>query len=197
MYFYSTPVAAFVVLLPIFLARIANAATMSQRRWGCRRNRSVPPLHANPLNPQWRTAAPIIWTALRRNGCGCSLAKEQEFYGNRGRYDVCRVTPIQCLSSRGSCWQMVPRWWLLRPRLKPLQANQWPEAQAGRAPRLVNSFRRSDCSPTTPGASPCSPAQCGPRRRRPPRTCMLVLIGATPEGKKELVGFQVGVRESA
>jgi transposase-like protein len=27
--------------------------------------------------------------------------------------------------------------------------------------------------------------------------CMLVIIGATPEGKKELVGFQVGVRESA
>ena len=27
--------------------------------------------------------------------------------------------------------------------------------------------------------------------------CMLVLIGATPEGKKELIGFQVGVRESA
>jgi transposase-like protein len=27
--------------------------------------------------------------------------------------------------------------------------------------------------------------------------CMLVLIGATPEGRKELVGFQVGVRESA
>ena len=27
--------------------------------------------------------------------------------------------------------------------------------------------------------------------------CMLVRIGATPEGKKELVGFQVGVRESA
>jgi putative transposase len=27
--------------------------------------------------------------------------------------------------------------------------------------------------------------------------CMPVLIGATPEGKKELVGFQVGVRESA
>src|ERR687889_766327 len=26
---------------------------------------------------------------------------------------------------------------------------------------------------------------------------MLVLIGATPEGKKELVGFQVGLRESA
>ena len=27
--------------------------------------------------------------------------------------------------------------------------------------------------------------------------CMLVLIGATPEGKKELIGFKVGVRESA
>ena len=27
--------------------------------------------------------------------------------------------------------------------------------------------------------------------------CMLVLIGATPEGKKELVGFQTRVRESA
>jgi transposase-like protein len=27
--------------------------------------------------------------------------------------------------------------------------------------------------------------------------CMLVIIGATPEGKKELVGFQVGTRESA
>ena len=27
--------------------------------------------------------------------------------------------------------------------------------------------------------------------------CMLVVIGATPEGKKDLIGFQVGVRESA
>ena len=27
--------------------------------------------------------------------------------------------------------------------------------------------------------------------------CMLVLIGATPEGRKELIGFQVGLRESA
>src|SRR3954464_11114474 len=31
----------------------------------------------------------------------------------------------------------------------------------------------------------------------PQAACMLVLIGATPEGKKELVGCQVGVRESA
>jgi putative transposase len=31
----------------------------------------------------------------------------------------------------------------------------------------------------------------------PQAECMLVLIGATPEGKKELVGFQVGLRESA
>ena len=29
------------------------------------------------------------------------------------------------------------------------------------------------------------------------KQCILVLIGATPEGKKELIGFQVGVRESA
>jgi transposase-like protein len=28
-------------------------------------------------------------------------------------------------------------------------------------------------------------------------SCMLVVIGATPEGKKELLGFRVGVRESA
>ncbi|MFL5334331.1 MAG: IS256 family transposase [Geminicoccaceae bacterium] len=34
-------------------------------------------------------------------------------------------------------------------------------------------------------------------RLEPRAECMLVLIGATPEGKKELVGFQVGVRESA
>ncbi len=33
-------------------------------------------------------------------------------------------------------------------------------------------------------------------RMEPQAECMLVLIGATPEGKKELVGFQVGVRES-
>ena len=30
----------------------------------------------------------------------------------------------------------------------------------------------------------------------PQAECMLVILGATPEGKKELVGFQVGVRES-
>jgi putative transposase len=34
-------------------------------------------------------------------------------------------------------------------------------------------------------------------RLEPQAECMLVLIGATPEGKKELLGFQVGVRESA
>jgi transposase-like protein len=34
-------------------------------------------------------------------------------------------------------------------------------------------------------------------RMEPQAECMLVLIGATPEGRKELVGFQVGVRESA
>ena len=34
-------------------------------------------------------------------------------------------------------------------------------------------------------------------RMEPQAECILVVIGATPEGKKELVGFQVGTRESA
>jgi transposase-like protein len=34
-------------------------------------------------------------------------------------------------------------------------------------------------------------------RMEPQAECMLVLIGATPEGRKELVGFRVGLRESA
>ena len=34
-------------------------------------------------------------------------------------------------------------------------------------------------------------------RMEPQAECMLVLIGATPEGKKELIGFQVGMGESA
>ena len=34
-------------------------------------------------------------------------------------------------------------------------------------------------------------------RMEPRAECILVVIGATPEGKKELVGFQVGIRESA
>jgi putative transposase len=34
-------------------------------------------------------------------------------------------------------------------------------------------------------------------RMEPEAECILVIIGATPEGKKELLGFHVGVRESA
>src|SRR5947209_11005429 len=34
-------------------------------------------------------------------------------------------------------------------------------------------------------------------RMEPQADCMLVLIGATTEGKKELIGFQVGVRETS
>jgi len=34
-------------------------------------------------------------------------------------------------------------------------------------------------------------------RMEPQAECILVIIGATPEGRKELVGFQVGIRESA
>jgi transposase-like protein len=33
-------------------------------------------------------------------------------------------------------------------------------------------------------------------RMEPQAECILVILGATPEGKKELVGFQVGMRES-
>ncbi len=34
-------------------------------------------------------------------------------------------------------------------------------------------------------------------RLEPQAECMLVLVGATPEGKKELLGFRVGLREGA
>lgn len=34
-------------------------------------------------------------------------------------------------------------------------------------------------------------------RMEPQAECILVILGTTPEGKKEIVGFQVGVRESA
>ena len=34
-------------------------------------------------------------------------------------------------------------------------------------------------------------------RMEPQAGCMLAIVGATPEGKKELIGFQVGTRESA
>ena len=34
-------------------------------------------------------------------------------------------------------------------------------------------------------------------RMEPQAECILVIIGATPEGRKELLGFQVGMRESA
>ena len=34
-------------------------------------------------------------------------------------------------------------------------------------------------------------------RMEPEAECILVIIGATPEGKKELLGFHVGIRESA
>ena len=38
---------------------------------------------------------------------------------------------------------------------------------------------------------------CLQARMESPAECMLVIIGATPDGKKELLGFQVGFRESA
>jgi hypothetical protein len=46
---------------------------------------------------------------------------------------------------------------------------------------------------------PFPPRRSSTRRRgsRTKHQCILVIIGATPEGKKELVGFTDGVRESA
>ena len=60
-----------------------------------------------------------------------------------------------------------------------------------RAPGRSATSRRDDT---------CTSGRTGSTCRRGWKTdaeCMLVLIGATPEGKKELVGFQTGVRESA
>ena len=54
--------------------------------------------------------------------------------------------------------------------------------------------------PSGPASRPHPPTRiriAGPRGRGSARHRMLVLIGATPEGKKELVGFQTAVRESA
>ena len=63
----------------------------------------------------------------------------------------------------------------------------------GRLRALANSAtcRPGATSMSGPTASTSRPAW------RPVAECMLVMIGATPEGKKELLGFQVGVRESA
>jgi hypothetical protein len=46
-------------------------------------------------------------------------------------------------------------------------------------------FMRSDCD------------VCRSEGLEPDKQCILVLIGATPEGRKELIGFHVGYRESA
>ena len=62
--------------------------------------------------------------------------------------------------------------------------------------RISNAGKSAICRP---GAmSTCGPTAFICRRGwRPQAECMLVLIGATPEGKKELLGFQAGLRESA
>src|SRR5271170_960813 len=63
-------------------------------------------------------------------------------------------------------------------------------ASAAWNPLAVNNDRpRANCS------SISRSSRAGPSAN--PANAVLVLIGATPEGKKELVGFQTGVRESA
>src|ERR1019366_4493880 len=61
--------------------------------------------------------------------------------------------------------------------------------------RAVAACRRTIARPHAFTNSP--PTRKTPRRSAISGTCMLVLIGATPEGKKELIGFQTGMRESA
>src|SRR5712672_1829514 len=46
-------------------------------------------------------------------------------------------------------------------------------------------------------APPARDSGCPPNRVNPKAQCILVIIGATPEGKKELVGFTDGLRESS
>jgi len=58
------------------------------------------------------------------------------------------------------------------------------------------SFARS-LEPVAFAGSPDADGVYLQARMEPQAECMLVIIGATPEGKKELPGFQVGVRESA
>ena len=95
----------------------------------------------------------------------------------------------------GSCWARRPRT-CRRPWWRGYGTSGRPTTRAGNA---ATSALRAAKAP-------------GPARRyvyvwadgiylqarmEPQAECMLVLIGATPEGKKELVGFQVGVRENA
>jgi len=58
------------------------------------------------------------------------------------------------------------------------------------------SFARS-LEPVAFAGSPDADGVYLQARMEPQAACMLVIIGATSEGKKELPGFQVGVRESA
>jgi transposase-like protein len=64
------------------------------------------------------------------------------------------------------------------------------------SPHAATSFARS-LEPVAFAGSPVADGVYLQARMEPQADCMLVIIGATPEGRKELVGFQVGVRESA
>ena len=52
-------------------------------------------------------------------------------------------------------------------------------------------FRRGGMSTSGPPGATSKPPM------EPQAECIPVILGATPEGKTELIGFQVGVRESA
>ncbi len=82
------------------------------------------------------------------------------------------------------------------------QGRAEPVAGGDRAPEggVAGGIRRAGSSATSRRGATSTSGPTGSTCRRgwrPHAECMLVIIGATPEGRKELVGFQVGVRESA
>ena len=68
--------------------------------------------------------------------------------------------------------------------------------RAGISRRAVTSFARS-LEPVAFAGSPVADGVYLQARMEPEAECVLVIIGATPEGRKELLGFHVGIRESA
>ena len=58
----------------------------------------------------------------------------------------------------------------------------------------IGDGRSAICRRATTSMSGRTSVYLRKARMEPQAECMLVLLGATPEGKKELIGFQTGVR---
>ncbi len=108
---------------------------------------------------------------------------------------------VNLLVQRATSGRRWPRCWAATPRTF---RRRWLRGCGANGRRTICAGSGATCRPgatcmSGPTASTCRPAwsRMPSARRRRRRGDMLVLIGATPEGKKELIGFQVGVRESA